>query len=620
MGRLKLKRNQKVFYENEEYVVLKVINYYTVRIQSTQNPDIKLEVLTEQLSSQPNKKAVILDNFTDEEWSIAEKRYEIIKDLLFVSRTKQEVIDLAKKHDLAYTTIYRWINQYEENEQKSSLVPRNKNRGKTGSRLDPNVEAIITDTIEELYLNKQRYSFTKIYRKVKQRCKAEELTVPHENTVRNRIKKIDPKLALKRRHSPRKAQREFNNFDGVFPDGVCPMDVIQIDHTPLDIILVDEKHRTPIGRPTLTLAIDVYSRMIAGFYVSLHSTGYFSVNQCLYNTFLPKEEFLKEQSIKGDWNIYGIPRIIHVDNGAELVCADMERVCSELNIALVKRPVGEPQFGSHVERFFSTLKSEVHNLPGTTFSNIKERDGYNSEKKAALTLKELIKWLTHYFLTIYHKKIHLGMENTPEKQYEIGIFGDDENIGIGQLPDILEDKESIKITLLPTTLRTIQKDGIALDGITYYGDVLRHWINKKDEKGNKLKFKVKRDPLNIKKIYFFDPELEEYFEIYYRKIEAPEMTLWDLNAAKKYLKDKNIENYNEEAIFEAYDMLEQIEEEAVANTRKAKLRKSKSIKMKDIKVSKQSKEESIDQNTNNSMNELFSDIQTFNIHDKTKKD
>lgn len=614
MSKLKIKRNEKVFYQNEQYIIVKIIDFYFVLIQSIKNPDTKIEVLISELSSEENKKTILLDNISDEEWAIAEKRYEIIKDLLFVSRTKQEVIDLAKKHNIAYTTVYRWIKQYEENEQKSSLVPNTKNRGKKGSRLDPNVDLIIVNAIEELYLNKQRYSLNKIFRRIKQKCQAENVEFPHENTIRNRIKKIDPKLALKRRHSPRRANREFGNFEGEFPDGLCPMDVIQIDHTPLDIILVDEKYRRPIGRPTISLAIDVYSRMIAGFYLSLHSTGYFSVNQCLYNTFLPKNEFLKEQNLDGEWNIYGIPRVIHVDNGGELVGLDMERVCSELNITLVKRPVGEPQFGSHVERFFSTLKSEVHNLPGTTKSNIKDRDGYNSEKKASFSLKELTKWLTQYFINVYHNTIHLGMNNTPSKQYEIGIFGDDENIGVGQLPDILEDKENIRITLLPAIYRTIQRDGITLDGLNYYGDVLRHWINRKDEKGNKLKFKIKRDPLNIRMIYFFDPELEEYFEIYYKKIEAPEMTLWDLNSAKRYLKEKNISNYNENDIFEAYDILEKIEDEAISNTRKAKLRKTKSIKMKDIKESKKVENKPIQKDS--SLDDLFSDIKLFDIHKK----
>ena len=118
MSKLKIKRNQKVFYQNEQYVIVKVIDFYSVLIQSIKNPDIKFETLVSELSSEENKKAILLDNITDEEWAIAEKRYEIIEDLLFVSRTKQEVMDLAKEYNIAYTTVYRWIKQYEENEKK----------------------------------------------------------------------------------------------------------------------------------------------------------------------------------------------------------------------------------------------------------------------------------------------------------------------------------------------------------------------------------------------------------------------------------------------------------------------------------------------------------------------
>ena len=35
----------------------------------------------------------------------------------------------------------------------------------------------------------------------------------------------------------------------------------QIDHTIVDLIVVDEVTRTPIGRPILTLAIDVHTRV-----------------------------------------------------------------------------------------------------------------------------------------------------------------------------------------------------------------------------------------------------------------------------------------------------------------------------------------------------------------------
>ena len=38
---------------------------------------------------------------------------------------------------------------------------------------------------------------------------------------------------------------------GHFPGADCPLAVAQIDHTPMDVIVVDEEHRQPIQRPSL---------------------------------------------------------------------------------------------------------------------------------------------------------------------------------------------------------------------------------------------------------------------------------------------------------------------------------------------------------------------------------
>lgn len=70
----------------------------------------------------------------------------------------------------------------------------------------------------------------------------------------------------------------------------------------------------------------------------------------------------------------------------------------------MKRPVVRPQFGAHVERVLGTINKEVHNLSGTTFSNITEKGSYNSDKEAMFTLEELTQWLLHYIVNIYHKK------------------------------------------------------------------------------------------------------------------------------------------------------------------------------------------------------------------------
>jgi len=50
----------------------------------------------------------------------------------------------------------------------------------------------------------------------------------------------------------------------------------------------------------------------------------------------------------------------------------------------------------------------VHELLGTTFSNIIEHGNYDSDKKASLTLTELEKWLA-LAVSSYHLSVHSGI-------------------------------------------------------------------------------------------------------------------------------------------------------------------------------------------------------------------
>jgi len=611
MSKVNFTPGSSVYYNNEEYQVIKPVDKKTVTIQSILDKTNILNVSILKLHSSLNDQKYNLEQYSNEEWEQANQRYEIIKDLVYRSRSRLEVEERAQKYNKGTNTLYAWIRTYETTGKRSSLVP--KKRGEKGSRLDTIVDKIIDDVLEVHYLSKQKTSFSKIYRLIKQECRKLSLNAPHANTVRNRIKAIDPKLAMKKREGYKKAHEAYNNFDGEFPEGNYPLDVVQIDHTPLDIMLVDENGETR-GRPTLTLAIDVYSRMVTGFYLALQSPGYFNVSQCLLHSLMPKEAFLHDIEVEGEWNVFGTPRVIHVDNGQDLVGSDMQKVCDDLDIELMKRPVANPQFGAHVERLFRTINEEIHNLKGTTFRNVEQKGDYNSIKQATFSLNYLKKWLTQFIVNIYHKRDHHGLGTSPENKYYQGIFGDDDHPGTGILPSRVENEEHLRILLLQTFYRTVQKDGITLDGITYYSDVLRTWINSKEKDGTKKKFKIKRDPLNIQKIYFYDPEIEEYFEVFYRKMHAPKMTLWDLNETKRYLKRKNISNYTEDDIFAAYDVLAEIEMEAEEATKKNKLRKNKSIKMTDLQKEEPQKSSSKD---TSHLNELFNNIQTFKVHEKS---
>ena len=93
-----------------------------------------------------------------------------------------------------------------------------------------------------------------------------------------------------------------------------PLGLVQIDHTLADVIVVAEGSRLPIGRPWLTLAIDVASRMVAGFYLSLERPAALAVAMVVNHSVLPKDKYLRGRGVDIEWPISGIPNTIHLDN------------------------------------------------------------------------------------------------------------------------------------------------------------------------------------------------------------------------------------------------------------------------------------------------------------------
>src|SRR3954469_1290397 len=107
---------------------------------------------------------------------------------------------------------------------------------------------------------------------------------------------------------------------------------MQIDHTLVDVIIVDEHDRLPIGRPWLTLAIDIASRVVAGFTMSLDPPSTVSVALVLTHAVLPKETWLADRNVDVAWPVSGLPEYIHVDNAMEFESAALLRGAQEYGI------------------------------------------------------------------------------------------------------------------------------------------------------------------------------------------------------------------------------------------------------------------------------------------------
>lgn len=508
---------------------------------------------------------------SDEEWKLACDHYKAIEPLLSsVRRTSKMAKVAARKAKVGRATIYRWLSKFEETGLVSALV-RKRRRDAGVKRLDPRSEKVMTRVITDRLLKDQKLDPGQAYDDVKSLCRKKKIPIPHENTFKARVKAIAPEIAARRREG-RNAALKFKPLRGSIPGADYPYALIQIDHTRCDVVLVDEAHRLPIGRPWITVAIDVYDRLVAGWYVSFDPPGALGTGMCIANAILPKEPILAALGVDYPWPCQGRPAVIHADNASEFRGEMLSEACQEWGIHLKFRKVGKPNYGGHIERFLGTLLKEIHALSGTTFSNPKARGEYDSDKKSAMTLKEFEQWLANLILGKYHHRVHKALHVTPLKRHQDAILGTDDRPGVGMLP-VVTDHEKLRIDFLPFKRRTVQTTGVQFDNIFYYADVLQRWIGVRDPKEarKKRKFVCRRDPRDISYILFYDPDLRRHFRVPYRDVRRPSLSLWELQAVQRRLAKEGKKDADEETIFRAFDEMREIEENSKKLTRKARL-------------------------------------------------
>lgn len=512
-----------------------------------------------------------LADITDRDWKIAAERYEAIRPLLGRdSYGRNDVVEQAKEVGASPSTLYRWLQRYSSTQVLTALLPRQRGWQQGKSRISAQAEAVIQEVIKNFYLTPQRPRDQKAVIEIRRRCKLQGIEAPNPSTIRLRLSRIPEKEQLRGRGFGEKAKNKFLPAAGRFPNADYPLAVIQIDHTPADIILVDDIYRKPIGRPWITLAIDVYSRMVAGYYLSFDPPSETSVAMCVAHAVLPKDEWLLLHKVDAPWPVWGIPRTIHVDNGADFRSNNFQKSCLTYGINLEFRPVKQPRYGGHIERMLGTLLHEIHDLPGTTFSSIKSREGYDSEKHAAMTKSEFEEWIVGLICRVYHQRMHTSIGMTPLRKWEIGIFGSGDVEGVG-LPERPANKQTLLLDFMPSFQRTVQTFGVTIDGMTYYAEALRPWINAVDSvTGNKRDFIFRRDPRDISTIWFFDPTLKQYFQIPFADQSLPSMSIWEYQIAREKLKREGRASVNEHELARALTDLRSQVDQSMERTKKAR--------------------------------------------------
>lgn len=373
---------------------------------------------------------------------VALDRFRLLRPHLEESQSLQSV---ALAAGLPYRTAHRWVTQYRRFGLAALARRARDDRGERRA-----VSQKIKDAIEGLALQKPPLPVAALYRQVRRLSQDIGEPAPSYSVVYDIVSKLPADL-LTLAHQGTKAYS--NTFELVHrreADG--PNAIWQVDHTPLDILLV--RPDSEPAKPWLTAIVDDFSRALAGYFLSFENPSTLHTSLALRQGIWRKED--------PRWIVCGIPDVLYTDNGSDFTSHHMEQVGADLKIRLIFSLPGKPRGRGRIERFFGTVNEMF----------LCELDGYAPaggaiRGKPKLTLAEFDTALRTFFLEVYHRRECAETKMPPAKRWEVNGF-------LPRMPDSLEQLDLLLIQV--PKARQVRVDGIHFQGLRYISTTLAAYV------------------------------------------------------------------------------------------------------------------------------------------------
>jgi putative transposase len=218
-------------------------------------------------------------------------------------------------------------------------------------------------------------------------------------------------------------------------------------------------------------------------------------------------------------------RELSMDNGPEFHSDSLDEGCMSLGIEIHYSPRKQPWFKGKVERLQGTLNRETsHNAPGTTFSNIFEKDDYDPVKHAVVRKSALQLIVRKWIVDVYHQRPHRTLKVPPAVQWESSINPEDI-----LLP---EDPERLDAILGRRDQRVLTHKGIEFEGLFYNSPDM---TKLRMQLGETLDVETSVDDGDIGKIVVFSPDKKRMFVVpALAQAYAKGLTAWQHKVCKRY--------------------------------------------------------------------------------------
>jgi putative transposase len=422
-------------------------------------------------------------------------------------------------------SVRRWVADAGPKPCRKKLIPRHRHKGNYTDRITPAVRSIIQRCIDSDYLKRPAITIYRLQEIIHGAVLEYNKTLP-DHFPREKLPGLTAIFtSLAGLPQDEVLRARFGDMAAFIKHGSAeaqanpkfPLDRVELDSTPADLIVVDFETGLPIGRPHIVLIIDKCTGMVLGWFITFEYPGLLALMQCLRNAMLAKT-YVAEMNEKHGWNIrhecetYGVPVVLALDRARENISEHVARMAVKAHINEILILGGKkPWLKGLIERTIRTISERLfHAAPGTTFHNTLARLGYDSAKDAVCTMEDLEYALNKFFIDVYPRETSRSRGN----RRRIDLWRD----GIRKKPLIsVEDVADLDHLFGRTERAQVGRYGINHLNMQYYSRELIGYLSSSAfqkalaKDGGKVEFFL--DPADLGQIQVRLPHIEKTIHV-----------------------------------------------------------------------------------------------------------
>lgn len=411
------------------------------------------------------------------------------------------------------SSIQQWWRAYDKRKGDVFVIVNKNAYRRSTERLDADSEDFLKRHIEELYLLPTQPTGTgafsgyctalKLENAERKKAELTPLRLCSYRTFMRRIERMPKQEVMVARLGREAARHYFHMVKGALPSRY-PLDAVEIDHSPLNVYVIDDVSFLPLGRPWITVLKDRYSSVVLGFYITFRKTGLDSIFGAIKHS-LHSHNYVRSMypDLENDWNTFGLGAEYVSDRGLDFLSQRYRLAVTSLGARYSYCQVRTPWLKGSVERFFRTLEQSFFEaMPGRTYSSLAERRDYDPQKDAVIRFSTFV-YLMHKWCVDFHNVApNMRKQATP-----LQLWFDGSQIAP---PIYAKSIDQLNIVLGEHHSGTLSHEGLRFEWLQYADDGLEEVM---EQFGKKIKLDFVVSPDNLGHIQVKHPKTGGYFPV-----------------------------------------------------------------------------------------------------------